>query len=119
MAPYPQYTSIGGSYITGGFSFYDAIQLKVEKRFSGRALSLLVSFTGQKLIDSYSNISNVGNNAGIQNLYNIQAEKAVSANDISRSLVVSAVHRLPLAPAKNLAKGWSKPVDAPYLEAGK
>ena len=111
LAPYPQYISLGGSYITGGFFFYDAIQLKVEKRFSN-ALSLLVSFTGQKLIDDYSNISNVGNNAGVQNLYNIQAEKAVSANDISRSLVVSAVYSLPLAPEKNLAKGWNKSVNA-------
>lgn len=110
-APYPQYTAIDGSYITGGFAFYDAVEAKVEKRFS-RGFSLLVSFTGQKLLDNYSIISNVGNNATIQNIYNMQAEKAVSANDISRSLVVSGVYNLPFGRGQKFGAGWNKAVDA-------
>ncbi len=52
-APYPQFTGIQASYITGGSAVYHAFQLKVEKRFS-HGLSALVSFTGQKLIDDYA-----------------------------------------------------------------
>jgi hypothetical protein len=107
VAPFPQYTALDGSYITGGFSFYDSFQLKVEKRFS-RGLSLLVSFTGQKLIDNYSIISNVGNNSGIQNIYNMQGQKAVSANDISRALVVSAVYNLPFGHGQRFGSGWNR-----------
>ena len=110
-APFPQYTALNGSYITGGFSFYDSFQLKVEKRFS-RGLSMLVSFTGQKLIDNYSIISNVGNNSGIQNIYNMQGEKAVSANDISRALVVSAVYNLPFGHGQKFGSGWNRFEDA-------
>jgi len=71
-----------------------------------------VSFTGQKLIDNYSIISNVGNNSGIQNLYNMQGEKAVSANDISRALVVSAVYNLPFGRGQKFGSGWNRFEDA-------
>ena len=53
-------------------SDYNAFQLKVEKRFN-HGLSALLSFTGQKLIDDFAIISNVGNSTGgIQNIYNGQ-----------------------------------------------
>jgi hypothetical protein len=84
--------------------------VKLEKRFS-RGLSLLVSYTGQKLIDNYSIISNVGNNATIQNIYNMQAEKAVSANDISRALVISGVYNLPFGRGQKFGSNWNRAVD--------
>jgi hypothetical protein len=111
LAPYPQFTAVDGSYLTGGFSFYDAIEAKVEKRFS-QGFSVLVSFTGQKLIDDYSIISNVGTNASVQNIYNIQGEKAVSANDISRALVISGVYNLPFGRGQKFGGGWNKATDA-------
>jgi hypothetical protein len=67
LAPFPQYTGLNSSYPTGGYTLYHAIQLKIEKRFS-HGLSVLLSFTGDKLIDDFSIVSNVGNNTGgIQN----------------------------------------------------
>jgi hypothetical protein len=108
MAPYPQYTSVVGSYISGGYTIYHSFQLKAEKRFS-RGLTALMSFTGQKLIDNYSIISNVGNTAGIQNIYNPNGERSISANDISRRLVISGNYELPFGRGRQFGTNW-KPV---------
>ncbi len=112
MTPYPQFIGPQGSYMTGGYSLYHAIQLKVEKRFS-HGLSVLVAFTGQKLIDDYAIISNVGNNTGgIQNIYNGHGEAGVSSNDISNRLVISGVYNLPFGRGQTFGKNWNKAVDA-------
>jgi hypothetical protein len=112
QAPYPQFTAVDLSYLVGGYEIYNSFQIKVNKRLS-HGLSALVSYTGQKQIDDYSGIQNVGNiTGGIQNIYDPQAERAVSSNNISRSLVVSAVYNLPFGRGQKLGGNWSKPVDA-------
>ena len=104
VAPFPQYTAVDASYLGGGYALYNAFQLKVEKRFS-HGLSALLSFTGQKLIDDYGIISNVGNNTGgIQNIYNRQGDKGVSSNDISHTLVMSGVYNLPFGRGQMLER---------------
>lgn len=111
-APFPQFTAIYLSFLNGGYEDYNAFQLKVNKRVS-HGLSFLVSFTGQKQIDDYSGIENVGNiTGGIQNIYNGRAERAVSSNDISRSLVVSGVYNLPFGHGQRFGDHWSRPVAA-------
>ncbi len=86
-------------------------QLKVEKRFS-HGLSVLLSYTGQKLIDDYAIISNVGNNTGgIQNIYNGQGDKGVSSNDISQHLIVSGVYNLPFGRGQQFGKNWNRAID--------
>jgi Carboxypeptidase regulatory-like domain/TonB-dependent Receptor Plug Domain/TonB dependent receptor len=111
-APFPQFTAVDLSYLVGGYEIYNSYQIKVNKRFS-HGLSALVSYTGQKQIDDYSGIQNVGNiTGGIQNIYDQQAERAVSSNNISRALVVSAVYNLPLGRGQTIGGNWSKPVDA-------
>jgi hypothetical protein len=110
--PYPQFTGIQASYLTGGYAIYHAFQLKVEKRFS-HGLSVLLAFTGQKLIDDYAIISNVGNNTGgIQNIYNGRGERGVSSNDISNHLVISGVYNLPFGHGQRFGAAWNRAVDA-------
>jgi hypothetical protein len=112
LAPFPQYTGPQASYLTGGYSVYHAFQLKVEKRLS-HDLSVLVSFTGQKLIDDYAIISNVGNNTGgIQNIYDLQNQRGVSSNDISNRLAISGIYGLPFGRGKLVGHNWNKAVDA-------
>jgi hypothetical protein len=112
VAPFPQFTAVDLSYLVGGYEIYNSFQIKVNKRLS-HGLSMLVSYTGQKQIDDYSGIENVGNiTGGIQNIYNQQAERAVSSNNISRSLVVSAVYNLPFGRGQAIGGNWSRPVDA-------
>jgi len=112
LSPFPQFTAVQASFPTGGYSDYSAFQLKVEKRFS-HGLTTLLSFTGQKLIDDFSQISNVGNQTGgIQNIYDDQQQRSVSSNDQSRRLVVSGTYQFPLGRGKDFGKNWSRPVDA-------
>lgn len=111
LAPYPQYTAIQASYVTGGFANYDSVQVKVVKRAS-HGLSLLVAFTGQKLFDDYSILSNVGNQAGgIQDIYNPAGDRSVSSNDISHKLVMSGVYELPFGRGKKFGANWNRLVD--------
>jgi hypothetical protein len=112
LAPFPQYTGIEASYITGGYTLYHAFQLKVDKRFS-HGLSALLSFTGQKLIDNYSIISNVGNSTGgIQNIYDRSGDKSVSSNDISKHLSIAGVYNLPFGRGQQWGMSWSPFVNA-------
>jgi len=86
--------------------------LKVEKRLS-HGMTALLSFTGQKLIDDFSQLSNVGNSTGgIQNIYNGKAERAVSSNDRSRRLVISGTYELPFGRGKTFGKNWNRAVDS-------
>jgi hypothetical protein len=111
-APFPQFTAVDLSYLGGGYEEYNSFQLKVNKRLSNN-LSALVAFTGSKLIDDYSIISNVGNNTGgIENIYNPRGERTVSSNDISRNLVVSGVYDLPFGRGQSLGGNWNKPLNA-------
>jgi hypothetical protein len=112
LTPFPQYTEVDNMFPTGGYSEYNALQVKVEKRFS-HGLRTLVSFTGQKSIDDFSILSNVGNSTGgIQNIYNNAAERAVSSNDRSRRLVISGTYQLPIGRGKALGKNWNRAIDA-------
>ena len=112
LAPFPQYTGIQASYITGGYTLYHAFQLKVEKRFS-HGLSALLSFTGQKLIDNYSIISNVGNNTGgIQNIYDRSGDKSVSSNDISKHISIAGAYTLPFGRGREFGAHWNSAIDA-------
>ena len=112
LAPFPQFTAVEYMFPTGGYSEYNSFQLKVEKRFS-HGLTTLVSFTGQKLIDDFSILSNVGNSTGgVQNIYNYKTERAVSSNDQSRRLVISGTYQLPFGRGQAFGKSWSRLVDS-------
>jgi hypothetical protein len=112
MTPFPQFTTVQASFPTGGYSGYNAFQLKVEKRFS-HCLSTLLSFTGQKLIDDFSQISNVGNQTGgIQNIYDDKQQRSLSSNDQSRRLVISGTYQLPIGRGNFFGKNWNRAVDS-------
>jgi len=114
QAPFPQFTAVDLSFLEGGYEDYNSFQLKINKRMS-HGLNLLVAFTGQKQIDDYSGIENEGNiTGGIQNIYNPQGERAVSSNDISRSLIISGVYSLPLGRGQRFGSNWSRPLDAVF-----
>lgn len=112
LAPFPQYVSVQAQYPVGGFSQYDSFQLKVTKRAT-HGLTLLLAFTGAKLFDNYSNISNVGNQAGgVQDIYNGAGDRSVSSNDVSHKLVVSGVYELPYGRGKQFGDNLNRVVDA-------
>ena len=84
-SPYPGFGSVIGT-LPWGYSNYNGLQAKVEKRFSS-GLYLLNSFTWSKAIDiaaqaqdGSGNCNNCGNCIpSVQNIYDWQADRGISA----------------------------------------
>ncbi|MBI4470114.1 MAG: TonB-dependent receptor, partial [Acidobacteria bacterium] len=70
---------------------YHSLFVKLEKRFS-RGLSFLTSYTLGHSIDTAG--------GGIQNIRDLNAERASSNNDIRHRLVGSYIHDLPFGPGR-------------------
>ncbi len=84
-------------YNTGGFSNYNALQVKFQKRFS-HGLQFLNSFTYSKAIDNSSQAldGQNGNQSSVQDIHNLAAENGPSAYDLKFVDVLSAVYQLPV-----------------------
>ncbi|HEY6291304.1 MAG TPA: hypothetical protein VI455_07035, partial [Terriglobia bacterium] len=92
--PYPLLS--GFSYTqSSGSSIYNALQFKVERRFS-RGLSLLGSYTYSKSIDTTSGPFSDSRNANFpQNSYDVAAERAVSDFNFPQRLSVAYLWAMP------------------------
>lgn len=105
LRPYPQYTSMGALRKPQGNSLYHAFALRVEKHYS-KGLGLLLSYTGGKLIDDFSQLwSSLGTLTNKQNYYDRRAERAVSAEDISSRFVLSVTYEMPFGRGKRFSQG--------------
>lgn len=84
-------------YNTGGFSDYNGMQVKFQKRFA-HGLQFLNSFTYSKAIDNSSQAldGQNGNQSSVQNIHNLAAEKGPSAYDLKFVDVLSAVYQIPV-----------------------
>lgn len=117
-SPYPQYSSVTLQRPNLGDSTYHSLQTKIVKRYSN-GLSVQASFNWSKTFDT----GGVGNGSaftdptGIQDVYNLKAERALSDQDVPHSFLASGVYDLPYgrqrrfgAHANNLvnaiAGGW-------------
>ena len=100
--PYPLYYTIAG-ILPWATSDYDGLQAKVEKRFS-QGLYVLESFTWSKAIDIAAqaldgggNCDNCGNGIpSVQNIYDWQADRGISAYNRPFINVTSVVWSLPV-----------------------
>ncbi len=82
-----------------GYSFYNALQARVEKRYS-KGLSFLASY-------AYSKTMALGDASGVQNLLNLRAERAVALQDMTQHFVGSAIYELPFGRGKILGAHWN------------
>ena len=101
LKPYPYYTGINIRNPRLGNYNSHLLLLSAEKRMS-RGLTMLVSFTGGKIIsDSLANPVNFGaveqvNQIGYQDgKFNRKLERSVDPTDVSKRAVVSLVYELP------------------------
>jgi hypothetical protein len=114
--PFPQFGNVSLVAPMWGNSNYNALNVKIEKRFS-RGLNFVANYTFAKFIDDTPAAQEIGSESGgIQNFYNRRAERALSGNDIRNRFVVSSVYELPFGKdkpwltgraASALAGGWS------------
>ena len=117
LRPFPQYGYINqDSYLQNvGQASYDALELKLERRFHN-GLNVLASYTFSKTLTDADAIqpyySTLQNQGGTQNPYDHKAEKAVSNEDIPQNFVVSYLYELPVGRGKKLLGVTPRPVNA-------
>ncbi len=111
LTAFPQYTGVSPFRIPQANSNYNAFTFEANKRFS-HGLQMLVSFTGGKTQDDASaTVGFLGALGGKQDYYNRKAEKSISAQDISKRLVISGNYEIPFGRNRKFAANLPKPVD--------
>ena len=114
LLPFPQYQPITSS-LSLGRSDYNALDVKVQKRFS-RGMTLLTGYTWSSNWDNIwgaygsANTLNPGNN-GPQDIYNISSEYARATNDIPNRFTAAGTYELPFGRGKQFLGGVNKWVD--------
>lgn len=96
-----------------GFSNYNALQVKLERRFS-RGLYFLNSFTWSKAIDNASQVLEEpnGNTGTPQNVYDIASNKGIGAYDQPFNNTTSFVFELPVGRGRWLGDNMNPILDA-------
>ena len=109
LRPYPEYCSVNDDQVPAGSSWYQALEVKFNHRFS-HGLQFLASFTYSKYLDNTSGPTSwaSGTPDSVQNSYNLAADKSLDPNDIPKSLVLSWVYDLPVGKGKAVGSGFRK-----------
>ena len=102
LLPFPQFTGITVMDDTFGSSTYNAMALKVKRPLS-HGMSALLSYTFSKEIadvmnslTTYNNGINAGLNTGVQNPYDLRAERSLAELDTPQDVSVNYVAELPV-----------------------
>jgi hypothetical protein len=89
IVQYPQYSGFTISNISIGENWYNALQLKLQKRFS-HAFSVLVSYTNSKTMEVVSYL----------NPQDTKLDRELASFDVSQRLMVSGLFEFPVGPNK-------------------
>jgi hypothetical protein len=98
--PYPQML-VFRTNDNNGTADYHALQLKAERRFT-RGLSVLYSYTWSKSIDLACSGYIGAEGCNMQQPYNVQADRGVSAYDLTHISNLSFVYSLPIGRGRAL-----------------
>ncbi|HXP10568.1 MAG TPA: TonB-dependent receptor, partial [Acidobacteriaceae bacterium] len=98
LTPYPQYTKIFNNFEGSGTTYYQALQVQVEKRWTN-GLSFLAGYTLSRQYDNTSSGFSSFANGGL-NKYNQSVEWAVSSNSPPSFFKASGTYELPIGPGK-------------------
>jgi hypothetical protein len=109
--PFPAFSFIQASF-NGGFTTYNALQVKVERRFSD-GLYLLNSFTWSKAIDNAAGHleANFGDNSR-GNIKNLANDKGLSNYDQPLNNTTSIVYDLPFGRQRRFLSGANNVVES-------
>ena len=110
LKPFPRFTTVSLYRNNVGNTNYDALQAKLEKRFSG-GLGFLVSYTRSKLIDEASSVFDASILTGpvanfpVADSLNRRLERDLSTGDIPNVFVTSFTYELPIGRGKTFDPG--------------
>jgi len=96
---------------SGGNSFYNALQTRLEKRFSN-GLTLLHSFTYARGLDNVGAWNDPNGSLYPQDAYNFANEKALAENIVKFNSVASWVYQLPFGHGRKMMTSAPRVVDA-------
>ena len=89
--------------------------MKWDKRLS-RGFSVLAHYTWSKMIDNSShssgNVSWLGGSTSVQNIWDLDAERSLSAHDVAHRVAVAGVCQLPFGRDRRWGSDWNPVVDA-------
>ncbi len=112
LVPHPQYVGFQSDSPPIANSIYHALQVRAEREFAN-GLQFLVTYTFSKSIDDASATDDSfsflgggdtgGNTLGVQNPYNLRAERATSVYDIPHVLQFNYVYELPVGRGRRFA----------------
>ena len=111
---FPQFSGFSVSNLPIGKQRYDAIQLKVSKRFS-KGLTFLASYTGAKTLEQVSLLNAQDLVLGSPSQTKLVKQPADQI-DIPRKFNFAGIYELPFGRGKQFAAGISKPMD--YIIGG-
>ncbi len=107
LRPYPQFSDIRNLYQPIGWSTYNAMQMRLQKRYSA-GVSFLAAYTLSKSIVSGGGYTGLGDDAaGSRPLdtQNRRLEKRIAGFDTPHNLVLSWGYELPFGKGKRFASG--------------
>lgn len=104
--PYPQFGQFPYTE-NNGTSNYDALQVKVERRFS-QGLTFLGSYTWSHCLD----VSSGGTDSAPQTIYDMGRDYGNCDFDIPHMFVFSSAYQLPFGKGKHYGSNWGGPADA-------
>jgi hypothetical protein len=110
LKPFPRFTAVSLYRNNVGNTNYNALQAKLEQRFS-RGLSVLVSYTRSKLIDEASSVFDASILTGpianfpVADSFNRRLERDLSNGDMPNVFVASFTYELPFGKGKRFNHG--------------
>jgi len=110
LKPFPRFTTVAFYRNNVGNTNYNALQAKLEQRYS-HGLSFLLSYTRSKLIDEASSVFDASILAGpvanfpVADSFNRRLERDVSNGDIPNVLVASFTYDLPFGKGRRFNPG--------------
>ncbi|MGH9658278.1 MAG: TonB-dependent receptor domain-containing protein, partial [Bryobacteraceae bacterium] len=112
LRPYPQYLSVSSLFAGYGRSWYDALQMKVERRFG--SVQLLANYTWSKSLGygHFRQVFGQGGTAAPQDFYNLSDAKSFMPFDIPHVLNVLSSIDLPFGKGRRYFNSGNKVVSA-------
>ncbi len=111
LRPYPQFLNVNILDMPGASSSFNAFVVRVARRFT-EGLSLSASYQYSQALDNSSENQGWEVNDRARNIYNLDAERSVSAHDVPHSLAVTYVYELPVGRKRRFGGDMHPALDA-------
>ena len=115
LLPYPQFAGNGITSIESiGFSHYNALTIKVQKRYHG--LTVLSTYTWSSNWDNFYGAasafsSSLNSTSGPQDNYNTKGEYARAVNNIPNRMTAAVTYELPIGRGRTLFSNMPRILD--------